>query len=57
MLSSAAANIMLYCLLLQSLVSRHLASWQQSGQEGVKAYGALKMLTFDFILQVSAQHN
>ncbi|WIA16755.1 hypothetical protein OEZ85_013407 [Tetradesmus obliquus] len=37
---------------IEALVSRHLASWQASGQAGVKAYGALKMLTFDFILQI-----
>jgi hypothetical protein len=43
---------MLHCVVLQALVSRHLQSWQASGQGGVKAYGALKLLTFDFILQV-----
>lgn len=31
---------------------RHLQDWQAAGPEGVKAYQSLKMLTFDFILQV-----
>jgi cytochrome P450 len=37
---------------IEALVARHLADWQAAGSEGIKAYPCLKMLTFDFILQV-----
>ena len=35
------------------LVERHLADWAAAGDEGVKALDALKLLTFEFIVQVS----
>lgn len=37
---------------IQVLVGRHLASWEDAGQAGIKAHKALKLLTFDFIMQV-----
>lgn len=41
-----------YLPAIDVLVARHLADWHAAGQDGVKAYPRLKMLTFDFILQV-----
>jgi cytochrome P450 len=48
----SAEAIRTYLPAIQALVARHLGDWQAAGSEGVKAYPCLKMLTFDFILQV-----
>lgn len=50
----SAEAIKTYLPAIQALVARHLGDWQVAGPEGVKAYPCLKMLTFDFILQVRA---
>lgn len=34
------------------LVQRHLQEWVDAGEAGVKGLDALKMLTFEFIVQV-----
>ena len=48
----SAEAIKTYLPAIQALVARHLGDWQAAGPEGVKAYPCLKMLTFDFIMQV-----
>lgn len=48
----AADAIKAYLPAIEALVARHLGDWQAAGPEGVKAYSRLKMLTFDFIMQV-----
>lgn len=47
-----ADAIKAYLPAIEALVARHLGDWQAAGPEGIKAYPSLKMLTFDFILQV-----
>lgn len=48
----SADAIKTYLPAIEALVARHLGDWQAAGPEGIKAYPRLKMLTFDFILQV-----
>jgi len=49
----SAEAIKSYLPAIQALVARHLDDWCTAGPDGIKAYPCLKMLTFDFILQVS----
>eukprot|EP00878_Enallax_costatus_P006453 GHUV01006765.1.p1 GENE.GHUV01006765.1~~GHUV01006765.1.p1 ORF type:complete len:278 (+),score=70.74 GHUV01006765.1:164-997(+) len=49
----SADSIATYLQDIQSLIERHVAGWEAAGPTGVKAYDCLKMLTFDFILQVA----
>lgn len=48
----SADAIKAYLPAIEALVARHLSDWEAAGSSGVKAYPSLKMLTFDFILQV-----
>jgi cytochrome P450 len=48
----AADAIKAYLPAIEALVARHLGDWQAAGSEGVKAHPRLKMLTFDFIMEV-----
>eukprot|EP00879_Flechtneria_rotunda_P007705 GHRR01008078.1.p1 GENE.GHRR01008078.1~~GHRR01008078.1.p1 ORF type:complete len:426 (+),score=141.85 GHRR01008078.1:697-1974(+) len=38
---------------IQALVKHHMDEWVAAGAEGVKAYPKLKLLTFDFIIQIT----